>query len=461
MGKVAAGAGYLAKTYGTTFTGALALADQANVKLAKGILGSSQAAQIARMQIASLVQGYKAMGQSSGEVGADMTALAIQSGLASSNVGKLNSAWDEFTSNLTGGTSALAGLGQSLTSLSSGVNNVTNVLGKAGKITIGIKQFANDLKSFSGAGANAWLNFNGAISNGQKMLDWMRTAGAEGALSATKFKQAGLDMASAFVPLATASKTAQTELLGLVQQVDPSIQTFAQLKSAIANSGASFGGLGGIISSATAKMANMNSVAQTLGNVLSSALVSALQAAQVQASGAGAAMQKYAQDLMDGNRAAAAADYSGLLGDLEKLGLSAKQAAALIAQVTQNLNGLNGKTANAYVITHLITQGTPVSGITTGVPVGVRAPGHAKGTPSASPGWAWVGEAGPELVKFRGGETVLPNHVSMGYANGAGVGGEQHIHLYIDGKEIHAAVSKQSVQAQRRTGHNGMTKRTR
>jgi hypothetical protein len=49
----------------------------------------------------------------------------------------------------------------------------------------------------------------------------------------------------------------------------------------------------------------------------------------------------------------------------------------------------------------------------------------------------------------------------MGYANGAGVGGEQHIHLYIDGKEIHAAVSKQSVQAQRRTGHNGMTKRTR
>jgi hypothetical protein len=27
-------------------------------------------------------------------------------------------------------------------------------------------------------------------------------------------------------------------------------------------------------------------------------------------------------------------------------------------------------------------------------------------------GWAWVGEAGPELVRFRGGETVLPDIVA-------------------------------------------------
>ena len=107
MQNVAQGAAYLAKTYGTTFVGALALADQANVKLANGILGTSQAAMVARMQFASLVQGYQSMGQSSGEVGADMTALAIQAGLAGSQVGKLNSAWDQFQTNLTGGTAAL------------------------------------------------------------------------------------------------------------------------------------------------------------------------------------------------------------------------------------------------------------------------------------------------------------------------------------------------------------------
>jgi SLT domain-containing protein len=34
--------------------------------------------------------------------------------------------------------------------------------------------------------------------------------------------------------------------------------------------------------------------------------------------------------------------------------------------------------------------------------------GYALGTASASPGWAWVGERGPELVRFRGGEQVRP-----------------------------------------------------
>lgn len=39
--------------------------------------------------------------------------------------------------------------------------------------------------------------------------------------------------------------------------------------------------------------------------------------------------------------------------------------------------------------------------------------GFAKGTGGAPPGWAWVGEEGPELVKFRGGEHVLDHQRSM------------------------------------------------
>jgi hypothetical protein len=34
--------------------------------------------------------------------------------------------------------------------------------------------------------------------------------------------------------------------------------------------------------------------------------------------------------------------------------------------------------------------------------------GYALGTLSAAPGWAWVGESGPELMRFRGGEQVVP-----------------------------------------------------
>ncbi|MFI0553425.1 transglycosylase SLT domain-containing protein [Streptomyces scabiei] len=54
--------------------------------------------------------------------------------------------------------------------------------------------------------------------------------------------------------------------------------------------------------------------------------------------------------------------------------------------------------------------------------------GYASGTSGAANGWAWVGEEGPELVKFRGGETVLNHRDSMlatvkvlkGYASGTG-----------------------------------------
>jgi hypothetical protein len=205
-------------------------------------------------------------------------------------------------------------------------------------------------------------------------------------------------MASALVPLAAQSATAQAEVMGLVQQFDPAITSFSQLKAAIASSGASFSGLDSIVGGATALMANMQGVASALGNVLSSALVSAMQAAQVQASGAGAAMEKYTSDLMAGNAAAASADYSNLISDLEKLGLNAQQAAALVASVTQNLHGLNGYNAVATITvdTNYITTGSP-NQISTGIPNGVRAPGHAAGTPagrgSVRPGLSWSSSA--------------------------------------------------------------------
>jgi hypothetical protein len=44
--------------------------------------------------------------------------------------------------------------------------------------------------------------------------------------------------------------------------------------------------------------------------------------------------------------------------------------------------------------------------------------GFAGGTSGAAPGWAMVGERGPELAYFHGGETVIPNHALKGYAGG-------------------------------------------
>ncbi|MDO5091833.1 MAG: tape measure protein [Propionibacteriaceae bacterium] len=44
--------------------------------------------------------------------------------------------------------------------------------------------------------------------------------------------------------------------------------------------------------------------------------------------------------------------------------------------------------------------------------------GYATGTRNARPGWAWVGERGPELVNFRGGEQVLTHEQSLKATSG-------------------------------------------
>lgn len=46
--------------------------------------------------------------------------------------------------------------------------------------------------------------------------------------------------------------------------------------------------------------------------------------------------------------------------------------------------------------------------------------GYEHGTDHALPGWAWVGEAGPELVRFRGGEQVMTNRESVQAVAGGG-----------------------------------------
>jgi len=66
-----------------------------------------------------------------------------------------------------------------------------------------------------------------------------------------------------------------------------------------------------------------------------------------------------------------------------------------------------------------------------------RPGGYALGTSSAAPGWAWVGERGPELVRFRGGESVTP----------AGAGGNTYnITVNVPPTASKAAVGREIVE---------------
>ncbi|WP_344098598.1 hypothetical protein, partial [Nocardiopsis tropica] len=51
--------------------------------------------------------------------------------------------------------------------------------------------------------------------------------------------------------------------------------------------------------------------------------------------------------------------------------------------------------------------------------------GYASGTTGARRGLAWVGEQGPELVDFRGGEQVYPHETSQVLAGVLGLGADE------------------------------------
>jgi SLT domain-containing protein len=297
---VGAGVQYLSRTYGTTFLGALALAQAANVKLQNGITGTSQAADIARIKIADLVAGYIAMGQPVGIVGRDMTALAIDAGLQSSKVSQLNSAWDDFMTTITGGTGGLASFEQSITSLTSGANDVTNILGRTSKgVTLTASSFSSDLSSAVGNGAQAWQNFDQVIgSTAPQLIDWLRTAGAEGVLSGGQFTQAVRDMVNQLLPFAQHSAAARAELDALAQQAGgPTSDSMAALERWVNRGHDSIKGLQDIIDTATEKMGNMAQVAQNLGNVMANDIVAQMDAAKLKTYDVTSATEAYTNSL--------------------------------------------------------------------------------------------------------------------------------------------------------------------
>ncbi len=90
---------------------------------------------------------------------------------------------------------------------------------------------------------------------------------------------------------------------------------------------------------------------------------------------------------------------------------------------------------------------------------------HAAGTASAPPGLAWVGERGPELMAFAGGERVYSHPESVRLAAGAYAGGggagqtggfgapgqaevHSHISVNLDGRQIWKSVQTQMLQWQ-------------
>jgi SLT domain-containing protein len=298
--RVGGGIAFLEKTYGTSYIGALALAQMANVHLADGITGTSEAADINRLKIADLVAGYQAMGQPAGIVGRDMTALAIQAGEQATKVSELNQAWDAWMQSITGGTSNLGSFTQGLTNLT----NITDTSKFSFSesmtgMSLSTKKFAESLNTAGSTGAQAWQNLDQIIgSSAPQLIDWLREAGSEGELSGGQFTKAIKDMVAEMIPFVGTNKTAITELDALAQQAGgPTTDNLTTLTKWLGNTHDATKNLQEIIDSTTQKMGNMAQVAQNLGNVMAQDIIAQMDAAKLKVDNVQQATENYTNSL--------------------------------------------------------------------------------------------------------------------------------------------------------------------
>ena len=161
---VVTGAQQIARAFGITVPQAMALAQQAGVSLTGQVQNQKGQWTALGEKVRDAYAGFRAMGVASGAVGQDMLALAIQTGEAGTKMSQLNQAWDSWMSTVTGGTSDLGSLDESMQNLGLKAASSAHNLGTASSFTEkSMSDFADSLESFSGKGAQAWQNFDQVV----------------------------------------------------------------------------------------------------------------------------------------------------------------------------------------------------------------------------------------------------------------------------------------------------------
>ena len=481
----------LGGSYYSLYT-AMGLANAAGLTMGQAFTKQGQLTKIAVQQIDDMIAGYREMDQTGTTLANDINAVSVQAEMQQTKVSALNQAWDAFMSDVTGGTSALTSLYSDLTT----IGNVTEVA--TSKITafsqgntgmnMSVKQVAESLKSFSGTSAQVWQNYNSSVTQAEQVTDYLRTAAAAGGVTNAQYTESIKGVIAQLLPYAQYSSTATAELDALAEQAGgPATTNYQTLAQWVGNTNEAQKTLNSTVSTATKYMSNLGNVAANLASTLDSAVDNAITAGTINIKGITTAAQAFTTALHTSNGVLNGETKSALSGFVTQLydaGEPASDVVSIINQIMQRagdsvpqikamdkeIQQLWADMQKIHNINATVSVNETVSSTVTGSGGGMHVTHNAAGTPSASPGWSWVGEAGPELVKFHGGETVVPNHAVGGYAGGAGwydggympglapilsgasggssgggggaTAGAQplHVHLMLDGREMAEAV---------------------
>jgi hypothetical protein len=478
---------------------ALTLADQAQVTNSQ-LLGSGSEN---LAEITALVGGYiaqmRVMTTGTGTLNTALNALKVTTSSQYTDIQDVTSAYSTWIGIVTGGDSAFTTFEQGqntlISDLKSGGATVETTLGKISDKFTTVK---SSLDGTSASALAARQAFDSQISAAVTLYNSLATMAAvsgSSAVAQNALYQAGKDVVAQLLPLAAGSSEATQQVYALAQIAGyAGNSSFASLSKWLGNTKNSEQDLDKQQQILTVTTSNLTQADKNLSSGLqgqvTQAMVNAIaNTSQLNSSTSGLASafttakgkigsavqqmgDKYVQTLLqmgflnsqiEGSLAAFANSYLHNSSEAQKW---ADQTVQAVERIKNAMNGIQSKTVliNVQAIMGQISSGsyTPV-GVTPLPPVNKVVPrvkAYASGTPGAQSGWGWVGEAGPELVRFRGGETVVPSSVARGYAGGTD-DFEIHSHIYLDGRELSQEMAKRATQRQRRTGHTGYGKRTR
>jgi hypothetical protein len=474
--------------------------------------------QVMTQKIQNLIRGYGDLGNNAGMLTNSINATDFAVEQQQSSITKVTQGWSQWIGMITGGASAFTTYAQQIIGLNQLTGNAATTISVSnGKVSDSTKLAASGVAaSLNGVTSNTlqmYSAFSSGITDASNMLNQLYTldsAAALGAQGTRMLTQAGKDLVAQLLPTAKGSQLLTTQLYALAQQGGyQGADSFKALTQWVGNAKNPTQDLLNILTTFTAKAGNLATDVKNLAGAIDPTMTSAMSGAIIAASGGTRTLENFATAVLHSNGntrnltsssealwqqmvqvyghtaqaknqfeafatrlgiAQGAADK--LWNDLQASGGKASAAVQRDIQAIQNaLNSLQTQ-KTITVTTYYQNVGLTNMPGTTALPVGVGSPsylhqrgipGFAGGTSGASAGWGWVGEKGPELVNFRGGETVIPNHVARGYAEGAGGYGDSvhEVHVFLDGREVYKGVQARSVNTQRRSGSSGLTKRTR
>lgn len=438
---------FLSGATGGNVNQAMYLAQQAGITMGinNGKLtftqGKNQISQATAMQqLKNLESAYAGYQGTSGEASANIGVSQLMNSSSVKNAASLNSTWDAYNNVLSGGGSALSSLYAAL-----------------GKVPKGMTA--------------SLTNTSAAIqSAGEPMMDWLRNAQSMGAIGGKGLSTDFAAMAASMEPLAGKSKSAQAALLALANEGGGNFKNMSQVMAAAGGSAqAALKKLDNSVSGVTTNLARLTPGMKTFANqvtndisAMAASAVAKIPSVNKAFNSMMSAMEKTGTSSKQTQTAA-----ENLFNQLVTKGkLTASEANTFMASIDTAWKKVpQGQTKSNYVNTYATTFDKTIVEQLVNSPMtqGSQGKGHAQGTPAAPAGWAWVGEQGPELMQFSGGERVM-NHpqsmaVSRGYAGGVGVGGDTHVHVYLDSQEMFGAVKSQVYKYNVRNGNRDGTGR--